>query len=198
MSKMREGSTNLPARATRRSRAALLALFVFAGTPLARGTTLARMTLGQLASAAQVVARVRCTGTTTRREYGSIWTFTDFAVEESFKGAPGAQITIRLPGGRDGHIEETVEGAPRFAAGDDAIIFLERTSAGDWSISAWVEGTFRIARDSQTGEQTITQESSAMATFDPATRTFRSDGIARMPLAEFRARLDAAMRDGGR
>ena len=37
-----------------------------------------------------------------------------------------------------------------------------------------------------------------MATFDPATRTFRSDGIARMPLAEFRARLDAAMRDGGR
>jgi hypothetical protein len=197
MSKMGEGRTHLRARVPQKSRAALLAIFALATAPLARGTTLARMTLGQLAAAAEVVARVRCTDTTSRREDGSIWTFTDFKVEESFKGAPGAQITIRLPGGRDGHVEETVEGAPRFAAGDDAIVFLERTNSGDWSISAWAEGTFRIARDSRTGEQRVTQESSSMATFDPATRTFRADGIARMPLAEFRERLDTAMRNGG-
>ncbi|MGB6200417.1 MAG: hypothetical protein WA871_09290 [Candidatus Acidiferrales bacterium] len=172
-------------------------VFTLASVPLVRGTTLARLTLVQLATAAQIVARVRCTGEESRREAGSIWTFTDFTVEETFKGAPGAHVTIRLPGGRDGHLVETVEGAPRFVAGDEAIIFIERTRSGDWSISAWAEGTFRIRRDSQTGQQTITQDSSSMAVFDPATRTFHTDGIARMPLAEFRTRLDAAMASGG-
>src|SRR5580704_13693264 len=80
---------------------AALTLILIAA-PLARATTLARMTLSQLASAAQVIARVRCTGAVSRREAGSIWTFTDFSVEETFKGAPRADITIRLPGGRDG------------------------------------------------------------------------------------------------
>jgi hypothetical protein len=182
-----------------RSRGAALAIIVImACAPIARATTLARMTLGQLASAAQAVAQVRCTGVASRREAGSIWTFTDFTVEETFKGAPSANITIRLPGGRDGHIEETVEGAPRFAPGDEAIVFLERTGMGDWSISAWAEGTFRIARESQSGPATVTQDSSGMPVFDAVTRTFRSDGIARMPLGEFRARLHGAIASGGR
>jgi hypothetical protein len=172
-------------------------IVILTAAPFARATTLARMTLGQLASAAQVIARVRCTGAVSRRDAGSIWTFTDFSVEETFKGTPLADITIRLPGGRDGHTVETVEGTPRFTPGDEAIVFLERTRAGDWSISAWAEGTFRIERESQTGEQMVTQDSSGMAVFDTSTRTFRSDGIAHMPLAEFRARLDAAMTNGG-
>jgi hypothetical protein len=173
--------------------AALLLLSVFACGPPARGTTLARLTLDQLAAAAQVVAHVRCTGNESRRDAGTIWTFTDFTVLETFKGEPGTRITIRLPGGREGHLVETVEGAPRFAPGDEAIVFLERTSTGDWSISAWAEGTFRIESDSRTGRQTITQDSSGMAVFDPAARTFRSDGIVRMPLAEFETKLAAAM-----
>jgi len=178
--------------------AALVLLILATGTTCARGTTLERMTLSQLATAAQSIARVRCTGSASRREAGSIWTFTDFTVEETFKGAPGAQVTIRLPGGRDGHLTETVEGAPRFVPGEEAIVFLERTRSGDWSISAWAEGTFRIARDSETRRATITQDSSAMAVFDPATRTFRSEGIVRMPLAEFLTTLSTAMTNGGR
>ena len=75
--------------------------------------------------------------------------------------------------------------------------FLERTRSGDWSISAWAEGTFRIARDPQTRRETITQDSSGMAVFDAATRTFRSEGIVRMPLNEFLTTLGAAMTNGG-
>lgn len=179
-------------------RCVLFLIFTVSSVTPANGTTLARMTLGQLAAAAQIVARVRCTGSTSRRDAGSIWTFTDFAVVEAIKGMPGPRITIRLPGGRDRHLLETVEGAPRFAAGDDAILFLERTRAGDWSISDWAAGTFRIERDARTARETITQDSSGGSVFDPATRTFRNDGIAKMPLAEFRAKLDAAIAEGGR
>jgi len=178
-------------------RVAFALLFVMTGAFCARGTTLARMSLGQLTTAAQVIARVRCTSATSRRDAGTIWTFTDFDIEESYKGAPGSHLAIRLPGGRDGHLVETVEGAPRFVPGDEAIVFLERTRSGDWSISAWAEGTFRIARDPQTRRETITQDSSGMAVFDAATRTFRSEGIVRMPLTEFLTTLGAAMTNGG-
>lgn len=185
-------------RAGLRARAAMLALLVLAAVAMAHGTTLARMSLDQLAAAAQVVARVRCTGAESRRENDSIWTYTIFTVEETFKGAPDAQITVRLPGGRDGHLVQSVEGAPQFTEGEEAIVFLERTRSGDWSISAWAEGTFRVARDAAANQETVTQDSSGMAVFDPATRTFRTEGIARMPLENFREKLNAAIESVGR
>jgi hypothetical protein len=39
----------------------------------------------------------------------------------------------------------------------------------------------------------VTQDSSAFAVFDAAARTFRAQGIRRMPIEEFRARLAAAV-----
>jgi len=164
-------------------------------------TTLAQMDLTQLAHAAQVVARVRCLGSESRRDAGQIWTFTRFAVVETMQGSPDATLLVRLPGGRDGHLIENVEGVPRFSPGEETILFLERTrltqqsGAGEWSVTAWGEGTFRIARDARSGRESVTQDSSRMAVFDRASRTFRRQGIARMPMSEFRARLAAAMKE---
>ena len=41
--------------------------------------------------------------------------------------------------------------------------------------------------------ETVTQDSSAFAVFDPATRAFRTEGIRRMPIEQFRARVAAAI-----
>jgi len=139
------------------------------------------------------VARVRCTGSVSRRDSGHIWTFTRFAVVEPIKGSPGRTLLVRLPGGRDAHIFESVEGVPRFSPGEETILFLEHTRAGDWSVSAWGEGTFRIERDARTGRERVTQDSSRLPLFDRATRTFRAQGIARMPMPDFRAKLAAAL-----
>ncbi len=166
----------------------------------ARATTLAQMDLAQLAHAAQVVARVRCMGSESRRDSGHIWTFTRFSVVEAMQGAPDATLLVRLPGGRDGHTIESVDGVPRFLPGEETILFLERTrlprqaGAGDWSVTAWGEGTFRIWRDARTGRENVTQDSSRMPVFDRATRTFRAQGISRMPMSDFRAKLRAAMK----
>ena len=69
-----------------------------------RATTLARMSLDQLAAAADAVARVRCDSAESRWENGAIWTVTTFDVVESMKGALPPQVTVRLPGGRVGHL----------------------------------------------------------------------------------------------
>ena len=156
-------------------------------------TTLARLSLDQLVAASDAAARVRCAGAESRWEGGSIWTVTSLEVVETLKGNLPRQITVRLPGGRVGHLTATVDGAPKFKPGDEAVVFLERSRAGGFTVAGWVEGTFRIWRDPRTGREMVTQDSSAFAVFDTATRSFRAEGIRGMPMEIFRARIAAAV-----
>jgi hypothetical protein len=161
--------------------------------PSLQATTLARLSLEELAAASDAVARVRCTATESRWETSSIWTVTTFAVVEALKGNLPSEIEVRLPGGRVGHLTATVDGTPKFAAGAEALVFLEKSRAGGFTVAGWVEGTFRILRDPRTHTETVTQDSSAFAVFEAATRTFRAEGVHRMPIEEFHARVVAAI-----
>jgi hypothetical protein len=172
------------------------ALLIFAAlstTVAVRATTLAKLSVDQLAAAADHVARVRFVSAESRWENGTIWTVTTFDVVESIKGNLPAQVRVRLPGGRVGHLTAAVDGAPRFNPGDDAFLCLEQSRAGGYSVTGWVEGTFRIFRDPRTSRETVTQDSSAFAVFDPATRSFLTEGVRRMPLEQFRVRVAAAV-----
>jgi len=170
---------------------ALLPALLF--LPAIRATTLARLSLDQLAAGSDAVARVRFARAESRWENGSIWTVTTFDVVETMKGQLSAQIEVRLPGGRVGHLTATVEGTPKFNLGSEAVVFLQRSRAGGFTVAGWAEGSFRISRDPRTGVETVTQDSSAFAVFDTATRTFHTEGIRRMPIGEFRARIAAAV-----
>jgi len=170
---------------------ALLPALLF--LPAIRATTLARLSLDQLAAGSDAVAHVRFARAESRWENGSIWTVTTFDVVETMKGQLPPEIEVRLPGGRVGHLTATVEGTPKFAPGSEAVVFLQRSRAGGFTVAGWVEGSFRISRDPRTGGETVTQDSSAFAVFDTATRTFHTEGIRRMPIGEFRARIAAAI-----
>jgi hypothetical protein len=172
---------------------ALLILAACGAVPLA-GTTLARLDLDQLARAADAVARVRCTDAAGYLERGSVWTRTQFTVIETLKGAPPPQITVRLPGGRSGHILVSIEAVPRFRPGEEGVLFLEKLAGGDYSVTAWALGSFRIRRNERTGEETVTQDSSALSVFDAASGQFVIEGIRDLPLGEFRRRLAVAFR----
>jgi hypothetical protein len=161
----------------------------------ANATTLARLTLDQLAAGADAVARVRCVSADSRWESSSIWTLTTAEVVETMKGNLPREVSIRLPGGRAGHFIATVEGTPKFHPGDEAILFLTASRLGGYTVEGWVEGTFRIAHDAG-GAETVTQDSSAFGVFDPAARSFRNEGIRHMPIEEFRTRVAAALAHG--
>jgi hypothetical protein len=165
-------------------------------------TTLARLSLDQLAQAADTVARVRCTEAASYVQDGTVWTRTQFTVIEPLKGAPPAQVTVRLPGGRAGGVFVVVEAAPRFRPGEESVLFLERTSTREYSVTGWALGTFRVRRNARTGEETVTQDSSGLAVFDVAARRFIIEGVRDLPLREFRRRLAVAFRsspgEGGR
>ena len=170
-----------------------LLLFALCAAPYAAATTLMRMTLAQLARSADTIARVRCVSSAGQWDNCAIWTFSEFEVVERFKGAPPNRIRVRVPGGRVGHLMATIEATPKFLAGKESVLFLETTPAGDYSVTAWVEGTFRIDVHPQTTREAVTQESSSFLVFDAATRSFRAEGIRNLAFGEFRQRLAAAL-----
>jgi len=168
-------------------------LLLLAAAALAQATTLERLTLDELVAASNAVARVRCLGTESRWEGGEIWTFSSFEVLETMKGAVPRLIAVRLPGGQVGHLVAKVDGVPRFRPGEEVFLFLERTRAGDFAVTTWVQGTIRIHRNAHTGRESVTQDSSAFAVFDPATRQFRPTGIRKLPLELFQRLLAEAV-----
>lgn len=105
-----------------------------------KATTLVRMDLNALAHSAEIIVRARCIHSEARWDSQTIWTFEDFDVLETFKGASPQILRVRLPGGRVGRLEVKVEGVPQFANGEEAVLFVERTSTGDYGVTSWAQG----------------------------------------------------------
>ncbi|HXX43580.1 MAG TPA: hypothetical protein VEJ38_02545 [Candidatus Acidoferrales bacterium] len=163
--------------------------FLAAMAASASATTLLHMPVAKMTEIAKVILRARCDGNSTSWDAGEIWTFATFDAQEIWKGSLPERFNVRLLGGRLGNITSSVSGVPRFSPGEDVVLFLEPTPRGDFSIIAWEEGTFRVRRDPRSAEPLVTQDTAAFGTFDPPTRQFRTEGIVRMPLSAFRARV---------
>jgi hypothetical protein len=173
----------------------LLAAAAFHGQ--AAATTLARMSIEQMSRTAPLIVRARCVGNSTGWDAGEIWTFTNFAVEQTWKGPALSAITVRLLGGRLNNLTSSVSGIPRFRPSEEVILFLEPTARGDFSVTSWEQGTFRIRHGVRAGEESVTQDTASFATFDPASRRFGVGGVRNLALGMFRARVDAALRAAG-
>jgi hypothetical protein len=159
----------------------------------AGATTILRVNFDELVRLSHAVARGKCISTETRMDNENIWTFTTFEVEETLKGSAAGQITIRMPGGKLGHMTSTVDAVPQYRAGEELVLFLLPTGQGDYSVLGWVQGTFRVRRDADTGKETVTQDTASIAVFDPATRQFKPSGVRNMPLDVFRQQVRDAM-----
>jgi hypothetical protein len=159
-------------------------------------TTIERMSIQRLAREAPVIVRARCEGSSVVQDAGEIWTVTSLNVEEVWRGAAPAQITVRLLGGRWGEITSHVSGVPQFRAGEEVVLFLAPAGRGDFSVVSWEQGTFRIRRGGSGEQSYVTQDTAAFATFDTRTRTFRLIGIRNLAVDRFRAQVQAALNSG--
>jgi hypothetical protein len=174
----------------------LLAAVQVCAEMITSATTLERMSIAKMTQAAQLVVRAQCIGNSAAWDGGEIWTFTSFAVEDSWKGAPSGaaqQLTVRLLGGSVGNLSSTVSGVPRFRPGEEVILFLQSTTRGDYSIESWVQGTFRIHRDARSGAEIVVQDTAAFDTYDSATRQFDAEGIRNLPVGALRLRVQSAL-----
>ncbi len=156
-------------------------------------TTLARLQLAQLAQESTAVARLRCLSSESLWEGGEIWTETRFEVLELEKGLLPRLVTVRMLGGRAGHLHSRVDGVPVFRPGEEVYLFLWGREGQEFSVMGWSQGTFRITRNARTGAETVTQDSAGMPVFDPQTREFRREGIRSLPVTVFQEKLRSAL-----
>jgi len=181
-------------------RLAFAALFVLLGPGLPRtqSTTLARMDLRELALRASYVARVRCVNASSAAGAGLVWTETTFEVTEAWKGDPPAKFSVRFPGGDAAGLRVRVEGAPRFAVGEQAVLFLGIGKGGQMNIVSWAQGTFRIGRDPRSGAEEATQDTAGLLVLDPRSGQWSQGQRRRIPLPQLRARVARAIAESAR
>lgn len=160
----------------------------------ASATTLSRLKLEDLAQESTAVARLRCLGAMSQWEQGEIWTETKFEVVQREKGALPRTVTVRLLGGNVGHLRSHVDEVPAFRPGEEVYLFLWAREGEPYQVLGWSQGTFRIARNPQSGLEMVTQDSASSAVFDPQARIFRRGGIRSQPVAIFREKLHKALR----
>ncbi len=170
---------------------AAVVCIIFAGATHA--TTIARMSLAQLAQTSPEIVRAQCVANSTGWDAGEIWTFTTFEVQETWRGGLSGKITVRLLGGRTEKVTSFVSGIPRFHTGEDVVLFLEPTSRGDFSVVSWEQGTFRVHRAAVSTEESVTQDTASFETFDPRVGRFVASGIRAMPILTFRSEVEAAL-----
>jgi hypothetical protein len=174
----------------------ILAAVHASSATMVAATTLERMSVAKMTQSAQLVVRAQCLANSSGWDGGEIWTFTSFEVEDAWKGAPSGaaqQVIVRLLGGSVGNLSSSVSGVPRFRPGEEVILFLQPTARGDFSIVSWVQGTFRIHRDTRSGAEIVVQDTAAFDTYDPATRQFNAEGIRNLSVAAMRLRVQSAL-----
>lgn len=160
---------------------------------ITKGTTLARLRFEDLAQQSSAVARLRCLGNQFHWDRGELWTETRFEVLERNKGLLSGLVTVRTIGGVSGHLHSRVDGVPIFRTGEEVYLFLWERPGEPYRVFGWAQGTFRIARNADTGTETVTQDSTNAPIFDPRTRTFRHGGIRNLPVAIFQLKLRRAL-----
>ena len=84
-------------------------------------------------------------------ERTKIFTSTEIAVEETYKGSTGQTIEIVQLGGTVGKVKVSVQGALGWKAGEEVLLFAEPYDAGTFQVSGFSQGKFLVERDPATG-----------------------------------------------
>jgi len=184
----------LPARLAASALVALLA----PGLAPATATTLARMSVQELAQQATYVARVRCAKTASVADENLVWTLTRFDVIETWKGSPPSPFILRLPGGEAAGLRVAVEGAPRFSVGEEVVLFVTADRGRQMNIVSWAQGTFRIRQNPRTGVEEAVQDTAGLQILDANSGRRSTGGRRQFPLAELRTAVSRAVREGAR
>ena len=136
-------------------RRAVVAAAVAALAASAAASIVLRVSPRELADAANLVVEGRVSMVDVRWDDGRtcINTYVAFSVERTHKGKAGGSVVIKVPGGRVGDDEVRVEGTAKFAAGDEAMVFLWKDGRGEWIVLGEAQGKFRLFQDAKAGRR---------------------------------------------
>lgn len=112
--------------------------------------------LGQTATTV-VQGRVSSIHSSWNASHTKVFTETTIAVDETFKGDPGSEVTLVQLGGDVDGIRVTVHGALHWTQGEEVLLFLEPYPNGKYQVTGFSQGKYHIERDEATGRAFVRQ-----------------------------------------
>lgn len=139
----------------------------------AAATVLIHVGLDELIDVSDVIAHVDVESVEfiSPRE-GVIKTRTTFRARDVLLGSEdfdGDRIVVEVVGGEWGDLVGHIAGMPRFRAGQETLLFLERTSTGH-IFTGLGQGVFRVRRDGESGEALVTRKLNGVGLVDRDSR----------------------------
>jgi hypothetical protein len=123
----------------------LIAPLLLLAPPRARAATMFARSVEDTARTSDAVVRGTVVGITSRWVGTRIVSDVEIAVSAAWKGAPGARITVTVPGGTVGKLAQRVDAAPAFEEGEDVVVFAQRAPRGDLlRVNGLALGKYRV------------------------------------------------------
>jgi hypothetical protein len=138
--------------------------------------TLIHLTVEEMAERSSAAFLGRCVaveGELDPGEFGMV-THNVFEVQEYYKGDLGRRVVISEPGGEVGGRVTHYPGTPQFQPGDEVVLFVWTGPSGRHQVIGLTQGSFRVARDPQTGEIMLKQDSPMARVIEPRSHTHRA------------------------
>jgi len=130
--------------------------------PTSRATTVIQPSFDQMVGSADYIVRVEVNSVESSwrdnpsnpgdRYIGSRVTLT---VKEIIKGTPPSPLVLDLAGGRVGEDELVIDGAPKFEAGDECILFVRGNGRTFFPVVGLMHGYFPVYRDPVTKRASV-------------------------------------------
>jgi hypothetical protein len=138
-------------------RVVLLLILCLAPAAL-RATVIVPAEFREIVNGADIIAYGRVAATTAgwTEDRKQIETFVTLQVATYLKGGPGETLTFKVPGGQVGRYRNVMVGAPQFAEGEEAVVFLNTQSGGRPVVFGLNQGVFRVRFDGQTRRRVVT------------------------------------------
>lgn len=140
----------------------LLTALVVTSVSAVRATTVIPPSFDELVGQAQVifqgsVANVKSqwVGEGAQRY---IVTYVTFTVKDALKGAPGESYTLRMFGGEVDGEGMAVADAPKFAVGDEDVLFVENNGSQVVPLVGIMFGRYHVRKDQSGREMVVTNE----------------------------------------
>jgi hypothetical protein len=96
------------------------------------GTSIVRISLEETVAQSEWIVEGDVTGNASSWDNGHrfIWTHTQIAVRQSWKGSVGRTVTVSEPGGEVNGVSLNLAGMVRYTPGEHVVVFLYRTPIG--------------------------------------------------------------------
>lgn len=129
-------------------------------TSVASATVLVPAEFSEIVGGSEIIAYARVVDVRPEWADGRRWidSIVTADVVSYLKGGSEETITFKVPGGRLGRYRSVVVGAPVFARGDEAVLFLKSNKAhGDGlpDVFGLNQGVFRVKVDPRTGQKMV-------------------------------------------